>query len=63
MAYAVIYRTVILQATALAYIDTYTLLGARFIQALAINILVLVLYNVLFGYVRAGRNPPSERTL
>lgn len=31
---------------------TYNLLGCRFFQALAVNFLVLVLYNLLFGYVR-----------
>lgn len=41
----------------LAFFYTYNLLGARFSQALVINILVLVLYNVLFGYVRAFPEP------
>lgn len=41
----------------LAFFYTYNLLGARFIQALAINVLVLVLYNVLFGYIRAFPEP------
>lgn len=37
----------------LAIFFTYSLIGARFIQALAVNLLVLVIYNVLFGYFRA----------
>lgn len=37
----------------LATFYTYNLLGARFIHALAVNILVLALYNLLFGYIRA----------
>ena len=41
----------------LAYFYTYNLLGARFIDALGINILVLALYNLLFGYVRAFPDP------
>jgi len=41
----------------LAFFYTYNLLGARFIQALAINIFVLALYNVLFGYLRAFPEP------
>jgi len=41
----------------LAFFYTYNLLGARFIQALGINILVLVLYNVLFGYFRDYPEP------
>jgi len=36
---------------------TYNLIGARFIQALVINIFVLLLYNLLFGYVRAYPDP------
>ncbi|MBS1142010.1 MAG: hypothetical protein H6R13_3463 [Proteobacteria bacterium] len=36
----------------LATFYTYNLLGARFIQALVVNLLVLVLYNILFGYLR-----------
>jgi diguanylate cyclase len=32
---------------------TYNLLGSRFIQALAVNLLVLALYNLLFGHVRS----------
>ena len=41
----------------LANFYTYNLLGARFIDALGINILVLVLYNLLFGYVKAFPEP------
>lgn len=37
----------------LATFYTYNLLGARFIQALGVNLLILALYNILFGYVRA----------
>ena len=36
----------------LATFYTYNLLGARFIQALAVNILLLLLYNLLFGHLR-----------
>lgn len=36
----------------LATFYTYNLIGARFIQALVVNLVALVLYNVLFGYVR-----------
>lgn len=36
----------------LATFYTYNLLGARFIQALAVNLLILLLYNLLFGYLR-----------
>ena len=36
----------------LATFYTYNLIGARFIQALIVNILVLLLYNLLFGYLR-----------
>ena len=36
---------------------TYNLLGARFIQALGVNIFVLVLYNLLFSYTRAYPEP------
>lgn len=36
----------------LATFYTYNLIGARFIQALVVNVLVLVLYNILFGYLR-----------
>ena len=43
----------------LATFYTYNLLGARFIQALGINVLVLVLYNLLFGYLRAYPEPLS----
>lgn len=41
----------------LATFYTYNLLGCRFIQALAVNLLVLVLYNILFGYVRQFPEP------
>lgn len=41
----------------LATFYTYNLLGARFIQALGINIFVLLLYNLLFGYVHAYPDP------
>lgn len=36
----------------LAAFFTYDLIGARFIQALFVNLLVLVLYNILFGVLR-----------
>lgn len=36
----------------LATFYTYNLLGTRFIHALVINVLVLLLYNVLFGHFR-----------
>lgn len=36
----------------LATFFTFNLLGSRFIEALSVNILVLVLYNLLFGYFR-----------
>lgn len=36
----------------LATFYTYNLIGTRFIQALFVNLLVLVLYNVLFGVLR-----------
>lgn len=36
----------------LAIFYTYNLIGCRFIQALAVNILVLLVYNLLFAYVR-----------
>jgi len=41
----------------LATFYTYNLIGARFIQALGINVFVLLLYNLLFGYVRAFPDP------
>ena len=41
----------------LATFYTYNLIGARFIQALGINVFVLLLYNLLFGYVRAYPDP------
>jgi diguanylate cyclase (GGDEF)-like protein len=41
----------------LATFYTYNLIGARFIQALVINVFVLLLYNLLFGYVRAFPDP------
>jgi diguanylate cyclase (GGDEF)-like protein len=41
----------------LATFYTYNLVGARFIQALGINVFVLLLYNLLFGYVRAYPEP------
>ncbi|MBS1144354.1 MAG: hypothetical protein H6R14_1760 [Proteobacteria bacterium] len=41
----------------LATFYTYNLIGARFIQALGINLFVLVLYNVLFGYFGAYPQP------
>lgn len=37
----------------LATFYIYNLIGARFIQALAINVFVLLLYNLLFGFVGA----------
>ncbi len=36
----------------LATFYTYILLGCRFIQALVVNLLVLALYNLLFGHLR-----------
>lgn len=36
----------------LATFYTYNLLGARFIQALAVSVLLLLLYNLLFGQLR-----------
>jgi diguanylate cyclase (GGDEF)-like protein len=36
----------------LATFYTYNLIGARFIQALVVNLLILLLYNLLFGYLR-----------
>ena len=41
----------------LAIFYTYNLIGARFIQALGINVFVLLLYNLLFGYFRAYPGP------
>lgn len=41
----------------LATFYTYNLIGARFIQALLINLFVLLLYNLLFGYVQAFPAP------
>ena len=41
----------------LATFYTYNLLGARFVQALGINVFVLLLYNLLFGFVGAYPNP------
>ena len=41
----------------LAIFYTYNLIGARFIQALGINVFVLLLYNLLFGYFRAYPEP------
>ena len=41
----------------LATFYTYNLIGARFIQALVINVFVLLLYNLMFGYVRAYPDP------
>ncbi|AXS79511.1 GGDEF domain-containing protein [Dechloromonas sp. HYN0024] len=41
----------------LATFYTYNLLGARFIHALGVNVFVLLLYNILFGYVRAYPEP------
>lgn len=41
----------------LATFYTYNLLGTRFIHALLINLAVLVLYNLLFGYVRQFPEP------
>ena len=41
----------------LATFYTYNLIGARFIQALGINVFVLLLYNLLFGFVSAYPDP------
>ncbi|PKO48874.1 MAG: GGDEF domain-containing protein [Betaproteobacteria bacterium HGW-Betaproteobacteria-4] len=41
----------------LATFYTYNLVGARFIQALGINVFVLLLFNLLFGFVRAYPDP------
>lgn len=41
----------------LAIFYTYNLLGARFFQALLINLFVLLLYNLLFGYWQAFPAP------
>jgi len=41
----------------LATFYTYNLIGARFVQALGINVFVLLLYNLLFGYVHAYPDP------
>lgn len=41
----------------LATFYTYNLVGARFIQALGINVFVLLLYNLLFGFVSAYPEP------
>jgi diguanylate cyclase (GGDEF)-like protein len=41
----------------LATFYTYNLLGTRFVQALCINLFVLLLYNLLFGYGAAYPQP------